>query len=81
MPKSSCVGSLSTAGGGVGLSPGSGVGVLGTLLLQAGVDLKIISSRLGHSNINVTSDIYLHSTKEIDKTACDKMSELLFNSN
>ena len=53
----------------------------GTLLLQAGVDLKIISSRLGHSNINVTSDIYLHSTKEIDKTACDKMSELLFNSN
>lgn len=35
-----------------------------SLLLYNNVDLKSISSHLGHSSIRVTSDIYLHTTEE-----------------
>lgn len=31
-----------------------------TLLLTAGVHLKIVSERLGHSNIAITADTYSH---------------------
>ena len=32
------------------------------LQLKAGVDIKTVSTRLGHKNINITANTYLHVT-------------------
>lgn len=49
-----------------------------TLLLEQGVDFKIIQTRLGHSDINTTLNIYSHITNKMQKSATDKISNLLF---
>lgn len=51
-----------------------------TLLLQEGVDFKVIQERLGHSDINTTLNIYSHVTDEMQKSATDKISNLIFSS-
>ncbi|MEG1500399.1 MAG: tyrosine-type recombinase/integrase [Clostridiales bacterium] len=33
-----------------------------TYLYNSGIDLRVIQDRLGHSNIQTTSDIYTHSS-------------------
>lgn len=38
-----------------------------TLLLEAGVSAKTISERLGHSNIQVTLDLYSHVTERMER--------------
>jgi integrase len=45
-----------------------------TLLLQAGVNPKIVQERLGHSNISTTLDIYSHVTPTIQAEAVDRFS-------
>lgn len=50
-----------------------------TLLINSKVPIKVISERVGHSNINTTLNIYSHVLKEMDKEASDKISESLFN--
>jgi len=50
------------------------------LLLQEGVDFKVIQERLGHSDINTTLNIYSHVTDEMQKSATDKISNLIFSS-
>jgi integrase len=45
-----------------------------TLLLQAGVNPKIVQERLGHSNISTTLDIYSHVTPTIQSEAIDRFS-------
>jgi Site-specific recombinase XerD len=52
-----------------------------TLLLQEGVDFKVIQERLGHSDINTTLNVYSHVTDEMQKSATDKISNLIFSSN
>ncbi|GIM44458.1 hypothetical protein DNHGIG_00070 [Collibacillus ludicampi] len=47
-----------------------------TLLIEAGVDLKAIQERLGHSTYQVTADIYAHVTKKVNKAAADKLERL-----
>lgn len=49
-----------------------------TLLLEAGVNPKVIQERLGHANINTTLNIYSHVTKEMEDDSVDKF-ENLFN--
>ena len=49
----------------------------GSLMLEAGVPLKIVSERLGHSNINITADIYLHVTEGLDEAAAVAVGDLL----
>ena len=49
-----------------------------TLLINSKVPIKVISERVGHSNINTTLNIYSHVLKEMDKEASDKISEVLF---
>lgn len=48
-----------------------------TLLLAAGVNLKIASERLGHANIATTADIYAHVTSDMQRDAARKMGKLL----
>ncbi|WP_242966114.1 tyrosine-type recombinase/integrase [Clostridium chromiireducens] len=48
-----------------------------TQLLGEGTDYKVIQSRLGHSDISTTLNIYFHATMEMQKSASKKISSLL----
>lgn len=47
------------------------------MLLEAGVDIKTVSTRLGHKNIQITADTYLHVTMVHEKSAVDKFEQYL----
>lgn len=47
-----------------------------TILLYEGVDVKTISERLGHSDIQTTLNIYADVLKELDVLASDKIDNL-----
>lgn len=49
-----------------------------TLLIQKNVNPKIVSDRLGHSNITTTLNIYAHTLKEMDQEAGEKIAESLY---
>ena len=44
-----------------------------TLLIADRVDLKTVSSRLGHSEISTTMDIYAHALRKKDEAAADSL--------
>jgi integrase len=48
-----------------------------TLILRAGVPLKIASSRLGHSGIGITGDLYQHWAQDMDKDAAERAANVL----
>lgn len=50
-----------------------------TLLINEVVHPKIISVRLGHSDIKTTTNVYGHVLKEADETASSKLDSILFN--
>lgn len=45
------------------------------MALAAGVDLKTVSSALGHSTISTTADIYAHVTDSLMRDAADRIDE------
>lgn len=47
-----------------------------TMLLAAGVNIKVISERLGHSTVAFTMDTYVHSNQELQKQEMKKASNL-----
>lgn len=47
-----------------------------TMLLQQGVNPKIVSERLGHSTISITLDTYSHVLPNMQKEAAEKLNEL-----
>lgn len=47
-----------------------------SLLIAQGVHAKIISERLGHSDISVTMNTYGHAFKSADRAAADKMESI-----
>lgn len=47
-----------------------------TLMIGQGSPLKNVSSRLGHSNISTTSDIYGHALKSVDRDIADKLDTI-----
>lgn len=49
-----------------------------TLMLLSGTDMKVASKRLGHSSIKITLDTYAHVLNELDVTASDNLSEVIF---
>lgn len=49
-----------------------------TMLINSKIPIKVISERVGHSNINTTLNIYAHTLKEMDSEASYKISETLF---
>ena len=50
-----------------------------TMLIDAKVPIKVISERVGHSNVNTTLNIYSHALREMDQEASVKISDTLFN--
>lgn len=48
-----------------------------TLSLDAGIDLKVVSDRLGHANVYVTAQIYGHRSTGQDRQAAETMAELI----
>jgi len=49
-----------------------------TLLLGAGVPAKVVSSRLGHSQIGITLNTYSHVLPSMQEEAADKLEDILF---
>jgi integrase len=50
-----------------------------SLLIAAGVPLAVISKRLGHTTISVTSDLYGHLLRDANRQAAEAVSALLAN--
>lgn len=48
-----------------------------TLLILAGVPLKVVSDRLGHASVAITADVYGHVTAAADRQAADLLADLL----
>jgi integrase len=48
-----------------------------TLMLASGVDQKTAASRLGHSTIRLTMDLYTHAVQALDVDAAERMQRLL----
>jgi integrase len=48
-----------------------------TLLLSNGVNVKVISERLGHSNIKVTLDTYSHVLPSMQEEVARKLDEII----
>lgn len=48
-----------------------------TLMLASGVQMKVISERLGHSQIGITMDLYSHVSIDLQKEAIKKLETLL----
>lgn len=49
-----------------------------TLALESGVDVKIVSERLGHANTSITRDVYQHVSPAMDQEAADRVSRAIF---
>jgi integrase len=49
-----------------------------TVSLDAGVDPKIVSDRIGHSNMAYTLQIYTHRSTGLDGPAAEKVAGLIF---
>jgi integrase len=52
-----------------------------SLLLAQGVELKVVSELLGHSDIRVTADIYAHVLPSLKKQTIDLMDKILTGTN
>jgi integrase len=50
-----------------------------TASLQAGVDVKVVSQRLGHANTAITSDLYQHVLKAMDAKAANDVARLILD--
>ena len=48
-----------------------------TMMLKAGVPLKIMSQRLGHSNIQTTANVYSHVLEEMDRDVADTVERVI----
>jgi integrase len=47
-----------------------------TSLLRAGIPMKVVQARLGHSTIQITADTYSHVTADMDRRAADALDGL-----
>ena len=48
-----------------------------SLALLAGVEMKVISERLGHSQISVTADLYTHVNRGLGRRAAQQIADVL----
>ncbi len=47
------------------------------LALAPGVDLKTVSTALGHSTIAMTANIYMHAVEVLDRDAANRLDAML----
>lgn len=52
----------------------------GTLALEAGVAIEVISKRLGHASIAITADVYQHVRPGVDRDAAEAVAGLILGS-
>jgi integrase len=52
-----------------------------TLLLQAGVNPKIVSERLGHSTAMLTLDVYSYVLPNMQQSASEHLEAMIFQKN
>ncbi|WP_445739036.1 tyrosine-type recombinase/integrase [Paenibacillus sp. FSL K6-4396] len=53
------------------------------IMLEAGADIKFVQEQLGHGSVQITSDVYAHISKKLEKRNMDKYEEytsLIFGS-
>lgn len=50
-----------------------------TWLLEAGVSPKVVSERLGHTNISITLDLYSHVTASLQQQAAETIGKVMGN--
>jgi integrase len=50
-----------------------------SLALAAGIDIKVVSERLGHSTMAVTADLYTHVVPSLGRDAAKRIAGLLMN--
>ena len=50
-----------------------------TLLLQAGINPKVVSERLGHATISLTLDVYSHVLPNMQEDATAQLAEMIFS--
>jgi integrase len=48
-----------------------------SLALQAGVDMKVVSDRLGHSQMSITADLYTHVNRGLGRAAAEQIAQIL----
>ncbi len=48
-----------------------------TLLLEAGIPVKVVSERLGHSTTSITADLYQHVAPHMQEQAANKLGAML----
>jgi integrase len=49
-----------------------------TICLDHGIDLKIVSDRVGHAGVDVTGRLYSHRSKGQDREAAERIASVLF---
>jgi len=49
-----------------------------TLALSAGIDVKLVSKRLGHASTTITWDAYQHVTRSMASDAAQVVADLIF---
>lgn len=49
----------------------------GSLMLAAGVDIALVSKRLGHSSVSITSDTYSHMLEGVGRLAAERAAALI----
>jgi integrase len=45
-----------------------------TLLLEAGIDITVVSKRLGHASVKTTADLYVHVTERLQSGAAERFN-------
>jgi integrase len=50
-----------------------------TLLLGEGVPIKVVSERLGHSEVSITLDVYAHCLSAMDEGAAEQFADMIWN--
>jgi integrase len=48
-----------------------------TLMLEAGVNVKVVQERLGHSSIAITGDVYSHVTPGMQEEAAARVAAIV----
>jgi integrase len=49
-------------------------------MLESGVDLKTVSTALGHSSIRITADTYAHVTPAMQQSAAERLERIISGS-